>query len=80
MKEYNEALYKIDISGNELNESELIIMKENNEIFEYLEELSITVKAKKSMKEVYGESLTSLGRKEGFEKLYNKFEERSKES
>lgn len=37
-------------------------------------------KVKKSMKEVYGESLTSLGRKEGFEKLYNKFEERSKES
>lgn len=29
MKEYNEALYKIDISGNELNESELIILFNN---------------------------------------------------
>ena len=37
-------LKKINVSGNELNEEELRLMKENQEVFECLEELSITLK------------------------------------
>lgn len=43
LKEYY-SLKKIDISGNELDEKELTLMKNNSEVFEDLDELSVTFK------------------------------------
>ena len=62
LKDYK-PLKEINLSGNELNEEELRLMIENKEIFDCLEELSITLKENINKRELksFLEEFYSIG-------------------